>query len=82
MVRHYFTSIGYNHDVAGLLANLLTVTDFPNPNYKQQVKKAPPGTWVPEVFSGVPQGSPASGAICNLVADMLIDKPTFIMHKI
>jgi len=75
MIRSYFVNLGYNHDVASLLANLLTVTDFPNPNYKQQKKLAPKGVWVPEIFSGVPQGSPASGAICNLVADKLIDCP-------
>jgi len=73
MVRNYFKKLGYNHDVAGLLANLLTVTDFPNPKYKNR-GKYPQGTWIPKYLSGVPQGSPASGAICNLVADSLIDQ--------
>jgi len=72
MIRNYFKELGYNHDVASLLANLLTVTDFPNPKYRNK-RKLPPGTWVPKYFSGVPQGSPASGAICNLVANERID---------
>lgn len=72
MIRNYFKQIGYNHDVSSLLANLLTVSDFPNPKYRRK-KKLPKGAWVPEFFSGVPQGSPASGAICNLVADWRID---------
>jgi len=72
MIRNYFKKIGYNHEVASLLANLLTVTDFPNPQYRHKSKLSP-DAWVPKFLSGVPQGSPASGAICNLVANDLFD---------
>lgn len=62
-IRHYFHDLGYSHEVASLLANLMTVNDIPSP-YKEGEKVA-----------GVPQGAPTSGAICNLIADQRIDTP-------
>jgi hypothetical protein len=62
-IRQYFhEAVGYNHYVSALLAQLLTVDFKPDPTQK----KSP--SW-----SGVPQGSPASGDICNLVADWRLD---------
>lgn len=58
-IRQYFSSKGYNHYTAGLLAGLMTV-----PIKKFNGK---------DVF-GVPQGSPVSGDICNLVAHERLDK--------
>ena len=69
-IRDYFKSIGYSHVVSGMMANLLTVRDIPNPRHSKGDKD---GT--PAYLAGVPQGSPASGAICNLVADQRIDGP-------
>lgn len=61
-IRKYFHEVvGYNHYVSGLLAQLLTVT-LENPKTKKK-------------YSGVPQGSLASGDICNLVADWKLDGP-------
>lgn len=74
-IRNYFKSIGYSHTVAGLLAGLLIVHDIPNPQYRKLKKQR---IDVPQFFTGVPQGSPASGAICNLVADQRLDQP--ILH--
>ena len=116
-IREFFQNQGYNFDVAGLLSNLMTVTDFPNPLYEElkylirnEGKKIsdfpnlqceelrrivekniaatdPPnpmheelkciieeGRWFPKVFTGVPQGSPAASAICNLIADWRFDQ--------
>lgn len=67
-IRNFYKKYGYSHSVAGYLANLLTVKDIPNPRYK-------PGTEASQFFTGVPQGSPASGAICNLIANERLDKP-------
>lgn len=58
-LRYYFTSLGYNFQVSSLISDLLTV--------------GLPTTQYPTPCAGVPQGSPASGAICNLVADQRID---------
>jgi hypothetical protein len=71
-IRHYFRSIGYSHTVADILAGLLTVADIPNPKYKKQKVRDPSAK---EFFSGTPQGSPASGTICNLVANHRLDGP-------
>lgn len=58
-IRKYFQErVGYNHYVSGLLAHLLTV-------------KLDAHT---RVWNGVPQGSPASGDICNLIADWRLDR--------
>jgi len=68
-IRNYFKEAGYSHFVAGLIAQLLTV-NMPNPRYGTKFER-------PEErknLSGVPQGSPASGAICNIVADWKLDK--------
>lgn len=68
-IRNYFKTLGYSHEVAGYLANLVTVRDIPNPKYRPHMKDSD----VPEFYTGVPQGSPASGAICNLIADQRLD---------
>lgn len=60
-IRHYFRSLGYSHYVAGILASLLTVRDVP-------------GEYENELYTRTPQGSPASGSICNLVADQRLDQ--------
>lgn len=65
-IRKYFCEVvGYNHYVSGILAHLLTVT-LENPVTKKK-------------YHGVPQGSLASGDICNLVADWLIDQEALAM---
>jgi len=69
-VRNYFISQGYSFYVSGLMANLLTVDDIPNVRYRKTKDTEKP---IREFFTGIPQGSPASGAICNLVADRCID---------
>ena len=66
-VRNYFIAQGYSFYVSGLIANLLTVDDIIN----QAHFKAP--ELIPKYRTGIPQGSPASGAICNLVADHRLD---------
>lgn len=71
-VRRYFKNLGYSHEVAGYIAALTTVRDIPNPRYAQEVKIDPEAR---KFFAGVPQGSPASGALCNLVADQRLDAP-------
>ena len=65
-IRNYFKSLGYSHSVSGYLGDLLTIRDLPNPDYKKTHDD-------PKFFSRVPQGSPASGAICNLIADHRLD---------
>lgn len=55
-IRNYFKWVGYNHSVAGYLAELLTYKNF------------------------VPQGSPASGLIANIIADFRFDH--VIMDKL
>ncbi len=67
-IRNFFKEQGYNHYTAGLLASLMTVDDIPNPKPLRQRRKDEP-----EVFTGVPQGAPTSGALCNLIADWRID---------
>jgi hypothetical protein len=62
-VRNYFQDLGYSHYVSSLLAQLLTISDLPNKKLGIDNK------------TGIPQGSPASGAICNLIADKQIDQP-------
>lgn len=57
-VRNCFKEIGYSHYVSDLLSNLTTVSIGPDGTRKKDV---------------IPQGSPASGAICNLVADRRLD---------
>lgn len=70
-IREYFYQVeGYNHYVSDLLAVLLTVRDFKNPRYGTKRERVND----PEYFTGAPQGSPTSGAICNLVANHRLDK--------
>ena len=71
-VRNYFKSVGFGHDVSSYLASLATVPTIPNRKYRR--KKGAAQTQ-PEFYTGVPQGSPVSGAICNLVADQRLDQP-------
>ena len=60
-IRKYFhETLGYNHFVSGMLAQLLTVT----------LKDASG-----REYAGVPQGGKASGDITNLVADQRLDQP-------
>ena len=70
-IRNYFKSQGYSHYVSGLMANLVTVRDIPNDRYDEMVTSGM--AHVPKKFAGAPQGAPTSGAICNLVADQLLD---------
>jgi len=71
-IRRYFNEvIGYNHFVSDLMANLLTVSDIPNRRYGTTHQREDEK----QFYSGVPQGSPASGAICNLIADWILDRP-------
>jgi len=60
MVRNYFKSLGYSHYVASLIATLTT--------YKLKTE----GT---KTYTGIPQGTPSGGAICNLVGNALLDLP-------
>lgn len=70
-IREYFKSLGYSHGVSGYLAALFTVTNIPNPKRGKPVKYDATHR---KHFSGVPQGAPTSGAICNLIADHRLDK--------
>jgi hypothetical protein len=56
-------SVGYGGYVSDLMSEIMTVSGLPHP--KNPNKK----------IIGVPQGSPTSGAICNLVAAQRIDVP-------
>jgi hypothetical protein len=58
-IRNYFKSLGYSHTVAGILSGLLVVQ-----GQTRQNRNPHPIT---------PQGSPASGTICNLVAAQRLD---------
>ncbi len=71
-IRNYFKSIGYSHTVAGILAGLLIVQDVPNPDYERLCAA---GEDAQRWYTRTPQGSPASGAICNLVANAVLDGP-------
>ena len=71
-IRNYFKSIGYSHSVAGILAGLLVVQDVKNVNYERDRKEKGKDE-AQQFFTRTPQGSPASGAICNLVADQRLD---------
>ena len=66
-IRNYFKSLGYSHDVSGYLGSLMTVRDIPNRKHTHGDPESP------EYLTGVPQGSPSAGAICNLVADHRLD---------
>lgn len=60
-IRNYIhQELGYSHQVAGLMATLLTVTLTDEKGRKRH---------------GVPQGGTASGDITNLVADHRLDRP-------
>lgn len=65
-IRNYFKDLGYSHTVAGILAGLLTVPD---------VARWDGAEGEQEWYTRTPQGSPASGAICNLIADKRLDTP-------
>lgn len=57
-VRKCFKELGYTHYVSDLIANLTTISLGQEGTRKKDV---------------IPQGSPASGAICNLVANQRMD---------
>jgi len=65
MVRRVLHDIGYNHEVSSLLAQLMCFNGF---DIKQQ-----------RDISFVPQGSPTSGFIANLVADRRFDREILSM---
>jgi RNA-directed DNA polymerase len=67
-IREFFISKGYSHYVSDLLGSILTIRDFPNPRFDVNDP-----SYGPEILTGAPQGSPASPAICNLVADYRLD---------
>ena len=60
-IEDYLISAGYSPYVADLMAVIMTVPGLPHP--KDATK----------TITGVPQGSPTSGAICNLVAAQRLD---------
>jgi hypothetical protein len=62
-VEDYLMSVGYGAYVSDLMAELMTVPGLPHPRDAEKR------------VIGVPQGSPTSGAICNLVAAQRIDTP-------
>jgi hypothetical protein len=68
-IRNYFKELGYSHFVAGLIAQLLTV-NMPNPRYGTKFARDGERKYI----SSTPQGSPASGAICNIIADHKLDQ--------
>lgn len=72
-VRHFLRDeLGYSHYVADLMASLCTVTE--NINTKDGEKK---------VRTIVPQGSPASPQLCNLIAQSTLDIPLlYALEKI
>ncbi len=77
-IRRFFMEEGYSFYVSGLLANLLCIDDIPNPKFRGSLvhsldRRDAKTVEDIKTFSGIPQGSPASGAICNLVADKRID---------
>lgn len=75
-IRKYFKHIGYGHSVSSYLASLFTVTDIPNLQYRKRKAHNLPTR---KHFTGVPQGAPTSGAICNLIADYRLDRKIFTM---
>ena len=62
-IEDYLMSVGYGAYVSDLMSEIMTVPGLPHP-------KNPDKTII-----GVPQGSPTSGAICNLVAAQRLDVP-------
>jgi len=72
-IRHFFKqTVGYSHFVSGLLADLCTVQERRAP-----FRGKPPRHEAEEVKYRhfVPQGSPASPMLCNLVAQERLDRP-------
>lgn len=60
LIRKFFEKEGYSSYVSGLIASFMTVP-FTSP--------------ADNIWHGAPQGAPTSGAMCNLVADGVLDKP-------
>lgn len=60
-ITDFLISVGYSPYVSDLMSSLMTVPGLPNPKNPNLV------------VTGVPQGSPTSGAICNLVAAQRLD---------
>jgi len=73
MVRHFFQWVGYPHVVSGLLADLCTAQQWVTPVHPVPGAKA--GYW----RHFVPQGSPASPTLCNLIAQESLDNPVLRM---
>jgi retron-type reverse transcriptase len=67
-VRWYFTTLGYSRFVAGILSDLCTVGEP-----RKDGSKTPEGH--PRLRHSVPQGSPASPSLCNLIAQKVLDEP-------
>jgi len=66
-IDEYLISVGYGPYVSDLMSVLMTIPGLPHP--RDANKK----------ITGVPQGSPTSGAICNLVAAQRLD-PKILAH--
>jgi retron-type reverse transcriptase len=60
-IERYLKSVGYSDYVSDLMAVLMTLPNLPHPTVDGFK------------ITGVPQGSPTSGAICNLVAAQRLD---------
>jgi hypothetical protein len=59
------------------MAALFTVTRMPNPKFQPPVKPGEVDWANRPYFTGVPQGAPTSGALCNLIADRRLDRHIF-----
>lgn len=60
-ITDYLVSVGYSDYVADLMSSIMTLPGLPHPTVDGFK------------ITGVPQGSPTSGAICNLVAAHRLD---------
>ena len=72
-IRHFFKeTLKYSHYVSGLLADLCTVAERRAP-FHGKTHREPAEEMKYKHF--VPQGSPASPMLCNLVAQERLDRP-------
>jgi len=73
-VRRYFKHhVGYSHFVSGLLADLCTAQERIDPLHAPGEPRRPADEVRWRHF--VPQGSPASPSLCNLIAQAWLDQP-------
>jgi hypothetical protein len=73
-IRRYFKeTVGYSHFVAGLLADVCTVQERLAPFHAHGESRRPAEALRFRHF--VPQGSPASPMLCNLIAQERLDRP-------